>query len=120
MCLYGLSEAASARSRERAYRVRVLVLNCGSSSLKDRVVDIREETSTIILSGMVERIGGQTRLRLEYGSLSDWELQQDLRDHDQAVRWALDRCKRYAVEAVGHRVVHGGSNPVSRCISRRP
>ncbi|CAE6739842.1 putative Acetate kinase [Nitrospira defluvii] len=110
MCLYGLSEAASARSGERAYRVRVLVLNCGSSSLKFRVVDIRDETSTTMISGMVDRIGGEARLRPAHGSLSDSELQQDIRNHDQAVRWALDRCKRCDVVAVGHRVVHGGAN----------
>jgi acetate kinase len=37
--------------------MKVLVLNCGSSSLKFRVVDIRDETVTIMLSGMVDRIG---------------------------------------------------------------
>lgn len=90
--------------------MRVLVLNCGSSSLKFRVVDIRDETANTMLSGMVDRIGGQARLRLDHGSLSDLELQQDIRDHDQAVWWALDRCKRCEIEAVGHRVVHGGAN----------
>lgn len=90
--------------------MRVLVLNCGSSSLKFRVLDIRDETPNIMFSGMVDRIGGQARLRLDHGSISDSELQQDIRDHDQVVRWALDRCKPYEVEAVGHRVVHGGAN----------
>ena len=90
--------------------MRVLVLNCGSSSLKFRVVDICHETSNIMLSGIVDRIGGLARLSLDHDSMSDLELQQDIRDHDQAVRWALDRCKRCEVEAVGHRVVHGGAN----------
>ena len=90
--------------------MRVLVLNCGSSNLKFRVVDIRDETSNIMLSGIVDRIGGLARLSLDHDSMSDLELQQDIRDHDQAVRWAVDRCKRCEVEAVGHRVVHGGAN----------
>ncbi|CAE6739684.1 hypothetical protein [Nitrospira defluvii] len=88
----------------------MLVLNCGSSSLKFRVVDIRDETSTTMISGMVDRIGGEARLRPAHGSLSDAEVRSDIRNHDQAVRWVLDRCQRCAVEAVGHRVVHGGAN----------
>lgn len=100
--------------------MRVLVPSCGSSNLKFRMVDIRDETSTTMISGMVERIGGEARRRPAHGSLSDAEVRSDIRDHDQAVRWALDRCERGAVEAVGHRVVHGGSNPMSRSISTRP
>jgi acetate kinase len=88
--------------------MRVLVLNCGSSSLKFRVVDIRDEMSNVMLGGMVDRIGGLARLRLDHDSMLDLELQQDIRDHDTAVRWALEQVELSRLDAVGHRVVHGG------------
>jgi len=88
--------------------MRVLVLNCGSSSLKFRVVEIRDKALIIMTSGSVDRIGGLARLQLDHGATSDSELQQDIRDHDTAVRWAFEHVNRSQLDAVGHRVVHGG------------
>lgn len=69
---------------------RVLVFNCGSSSVKYRLFD-REAT---ISQGLIERIG-------EPGG--------DAPDHDSALRRCLDGLEIGLLSAVGHRVVHGGT-----------
>lgn len=74
----------------------VLVLNCGSSSLKHRTVEVADDGTTgrALLAGTVERIG-------EAGGPPD---------HDAAVSAVLAELAAADVrpDAVGHRVVHGG------------
>jgi acetate kinase len=71
---------------------RVLVVNAGSSSLKYEVLDA--ETAVSVVSGVVERIGVP-------GS--------PVPDHAAALAEVLDSLDRESIDAVGHRVVHGGS-----------
>lgn len=71
---------------------RVLVVNAGSSSLKYEVLDV--ETQASVLSGAVERIGVA-------GS--------GVPDHTAAIADVLDRLDAESIDAVGHRIVHGGS-----------
>jgi acetate kinase len=71
---------------------RVFVVNAGSSSLKYEVVDA--EASTSVTSGIVERVGVA-------GS--------DVADHAAALALALAEVDAATIDAVGHRVVHGGS-----------
>ncbi len=68
--------------------MRVLVINCGSSSLKYRLVDTA--TGDALLDGLVERIGAE-------------------RTHGDAVATVLAELGDTPVDAVGHRVVHGGA-----------
>lgn len=70
--------------------MRVLVLNAGSSSLKYQVIRLEDGAEQAELKGSVERIGSP-------GGVAD---------HREAVREALERAGE--VDAVGHRVVHGG------------
>jgi acetate kinase len=74
----------------------VLVLNCGSSSLKYAVVE--PDSGRLLVDGIVERIG-----------------EGEIADHDEALRAAFDALSAEGYEldelglvAVGHRVVHGG------------
>jgi acetate kinase len=71
---------------------RVLVVNAGSSSLKFEVLDA--ETAVSVVAGAVERIGVP-------GS--------GVPDHAAAIADVLDGLDRESIDAVGHRVVHGGS-----------
>lgn len=71
---------------------RVLVVNAGSSSLKYEVLDA--ETAVSVVSGLVERIGVE-------GS--------GVPDHQAALAAVLDDLDPESIDAVGHRVVHGGS-----------
>jgi acetate kinase len=70
---------------------RVFVVNSGSSSVKAKLVDTA--SGDVLMSGSVERIG-------EAGSAAD---------HAEALRSLLERLGDATVDAVGHRVVHGGS-----------
>ncbi|WP_424934631.1 acetate/propionate family kinase [Amaricoccus macauensis] len=92
-----------------------LTLNAGSSSLKFGVFEISDAPKEIA-AGLVERIGGQPRIKADFGDL-DGKIQRDLsaeeaRDHKSALDTVLDllreRITNLHAEAVGHRVVHGG------------
>ena len=77
----------------------VFVLNTGSSSVKYRIVDV--ETGKVVATGMVDRIG-------EPGS--------EARDHQSAITRILDRLAGVPIDAVGHRVVHGGDRFVTATV----
>ena len=91
----------------------ILVLNCGSSSVKYSLLDMADET--VLAAGLVERIGEAgprhiQRRRLAQGGMAT--ATQDLAAPDHAV--ALERvfaslaATGVAIAAIGHRVVHGG------------
>ncbi len=90
----------------------IMVINCGSSSLKYRLFDT--EKPAVSISGLVERIGSETPVhRLEDGEATVFEFEG--RDHRAAfasMLEALSKRKHIAsaadITAVGHRVVHGG------------
>lgn len=96
--------------------MKILVLNCGSSSVKYKLIDT--ENDTVMAEGGVEKIGlpdGFLKYKLSDGSKAIREL--GLVDHKGAVKAVLDiltdpevGCiKSYSeIGAVGHRVVHGG------------
>ncbi|RBY83597.1 acetate kinase [Geodermatophilus sp. TF02-6] len=93
---------------------RVLVVNCGSSSLKYRVVDV--DSGTSVASGLAERIG-QPAGRLTHRSPDGEQhvVERPLPDHGAAlaaVLAAFDSCGPQLTDvgltAVAHRVVHGG------------
>ena len=74
--------------------MRVLVLNAGSSSVKYQVID--GEEGTTVLGGLLENIGTGGP-----------------RDHEEALRQVVaDLGDVSGIDAVGHRVVHGGSQLV--------
>ena len=90
----------------------ILVLNCGSSSLKYQLLDMKsDEVYDLIAKGLVERIG------METGCLKHQATgKEPIEDHTVAIRSVMDALldKEYGVlatlediEAVGHRVVHG-------------
>lgn len=98
----------------------VLVLNCGSSSIKYQLVDVAE--GGVPARGLAERIGeGTGRLR-HSGPGQEIDREAPIADHDaglQAIAAAFEQTgpslSGSALAAVGHRVVHGGdrfSDPV--------
>ena len=103
--------------------MNVLVLNCGSSSLKFQLVD--SVTETRLARGVVERIGGQALCTYAPRHGEARKHAEPVRDHAGAVervmRWLVrsgDGADEDAgvidstgeVHAVGHRVVHGGES----------
>ena len=94
--------------------MNVLVINCGSSSLKYQLLDMR--TEKLLVKGLCERIGIDGVLKHE---LADKELKREvpMPDHEAAVKVVLDvlldaeyGCLQSMdeINAIGHRVVHGG------------
>ncbi len=95
--------------------MKILVLNCGSSSVKYKLIDTADDN--VLAEGGVEKIGlpdGFLKYKLDDGSKAIREL--GLVDHKGAVKAVLDiltdpelGCiKSYdEIQAVGHRIVHG-------------
>ena len=96
--------------------MNVLVINCGSSSLKFQLIDA--ESENLIAKGLCERIGieGSKLVYTPIGG-SKVVIEEHMPDHTKAVQMVLDALTNaeYGVvksldeiNAVGHRLVHGG------------
>ncbi len=90
--------------------MKVLVLNAGSSSLKFALTETEKKRHR--LRGQVERIGSpEATLRLPEGATA-----LEAPDHEVALKAILERLDLEQVEAIGHRVVHGGEITQSQVI----
>ncbi len=105
----------------------ILVLNCGSSSLKYQVLDMKSDNDySLLAKGLVERIG------MEKGDITHkptgkgkYEVSKPIANHTEGIKSVLDLLtdtkwgvlsSLNEIDAVGHRVAHGGETfPVS-CI----
>ncbi len=96
--------------------MNILVINCGSSSLKYQLID--SESEKLLAKGLAERIGIEGSV-LTHSAEGKEKLvrQEPMKDHSVAVKMVIDALtdKEYGVisslseiGAVGHRVVHGG------------
>jgi acetate kinase len=100
--------------------VKVLVLNCGSSSVKFQLVEIAAGPGgedRLLAKGLVENIGGDAILKSETQGKPAVKESGEVLEHKIAVDRVLDLLvrpetgalkDRREIEAVGHRVVHGG------------
>ena len=104
----------------------ILVLNCGSSSIKYQVIDMEAASSRVLAKGIVERIG------LPEGDLvhkpvgkERFELRRSNPDHTTGISMVLDAltdpvhgviASLDEVKAVGHRVAHGGEYFPESCL----
>jgi acetate kinase len=96
-------------------KMKILVLNCGSSSLKYQLFDMKGEE--VLAKGLVERIGiSGSRVKHTKGESSTVH-EPDIQDHAQAIKIVLELLTGpdtgvigdlSEITAVGHRVVHGG------------
>ena len=95
--------------------MKVLVINCGSSSLKYRLIDSVTEVALAV--GLCERIGIDGRLNHTPNGGEKVVIEQAMPDHEVAIRMVLDALtnENYGViknldeiDAIGHRLVHGG------------
>ena len=95
--------------------MKVLVINCGSSSLKYQLID--SETEVALAVGLCERIGIDGRLNHTPNGGEKVVIEQAMPDHEVAIRMVLDALtnENYGgiknldeIDAIGHRLVHGG------------
>ena len=95
--------------------MKILVLNCGSSSLKFQLIDMENEER--LIKGNFERIGGmKTTLKLNINGEKK-EILHIARDYNEAIAFILEVLKSPEyniinsldeISGVGHRIVHGG------------
>ncbi len=105
----------------------ILVLNCGSSSIKYQVLDMKNENDyNLLAKGLVERIG------MEEGDITHsvpghdkYKIHKKVADHTEGIKDVLGLLtdgehgvlkSLDQIEAVGHRVVHGGEYFTQSCI----
>lgn len=96
--------------------MNILVINCGSSSLKYQLIDM--DKKEVLAKGLAERIGIEGgRVKYEAAGKDEIVIEEMLDDHKAALKIVLDSLKHEEygavksldeIDAVGHRVVHGG------------
>lgn len=95
--------------------MKILVINCGSSSLKYQLID--SDTEKALATGICERIGQSGHFKYSSAGGAKVEFDKDMPDHKVAVSIVLDALVDEKngvvkaldeIEAIGHRVVHGG------------
>lgn len=97
--------------------MKVLVINCGSSSLKYQLIDMQDES--VLAKGLVERIYiDGSKIVHQVPSKDKVTIEKPMPDHETAIKLVLDCItdKEIGVisdvneiDAIGHRVVHGGA-----------
>ena len=95
--------------------MKILVLNCGSSSLKYQLINM--ETEEVLASGKYERIGEEEAFITHKVNGKKYEIKNPAYNHVDAIKFTLEQLTNpeYKVvdsldeiEAIGHRLVHGG------------
>lgn len=96
--------------------MKVLVINCGSSSLKYQLID--SETEEALAVGLCERIGIDGRLNHTPAKTGKKVvIEKDMPDHEVAIGMVIDALidpehgvigSLDEIDAIGHRLVHGG------------
>lgn len=104
----------------------ILVLNCGSSSIKYQVIDMTDASGKLLAKGLVERIGlPEGDLTHKPVGKTPFELHQPIPDHTTGIKLVLEALTDPShgviasldeVKAVGHRVAHGGEYFPASCI----
>ncbi|MCR5429804.1 MAG: acetate kinase [Eubacterium sp.] len=94
--------------------MQVLVINCGSSSLKFQLID--SETENVLAKGLCERIGIEGS-SITYKTDGKVKKEIEMPTHNEAIKAVIDMLTdseigvvsdMSQIKAVGHRVVHGG------------
>ena len=97
--------------------MKILVMNCGSSSLKYQLIDMENES--VLAKGLCERIGIEGSVLTHTPAGGDkWKCESPMPTHKEAIQMVMDAlvdkdhgviASTDEISAVGHRVVHGGT-----------
>ncbi len=103
--------------------MNILVLNCGSSSLKFQIIEtdlehIENDSDKMLAKGLIERIGSQSIITFKVEGRPAFKSAEPLRDHkaalNYAIKWITNPESQIPgikdltdIHAIGHRVVHG-------------
>ena len=103
--------------------MNVLVINCGSSSLKYQLID--SDTEAVLAKGLCERIGIDGRLVYQKAGNDKEITEASMPTHKEAIQMVLEALTNEKtgaiksleeVNAIGHRIVHGGEKFASSAI----
>jgi len=103
--------------------MNILVINCGSSSLKYQLID--SETEEWLAKGLCERIGIDGRIVYQPAGGEKEKLDSPMPDHTNAIKLVLEYLTNEKtgvlksldeIGAVGHRIVHGGEKFASSVV----
>ena len=95
--------------------MKILVVNCGSSSLKYQLID--SETEVMEAKGLCERIGIDGRLTHQVTGKDKYVVEAPMPDHTAAIELVMKAlvdpehgviASTDEIDAIGHRVLHGG------------
>ena len=95
--------------------MKILVVNCGSSSLKYQLIDM--ETEDVMAKGYLERIGIPGSFLTHRVGEEKYKIEKDIKTHAEGMELVVEQLlhKDYGVisdlseiDAIGHRIVHGG------------
>ena len=93
--------------------MNILVLNAGSSTLKFRLLGLRsaaDEQAQVLVDGMVDKWGSaQAGLKIAVGGKSATRESVAAESPGDAAEHAIRVCLPHGIDALGHRVVHGGA-----------
>ena len=94
---------------------KILVINCGSSSLKFQLYNVEGEKYEVVSKGIAERIGQDNSvIKIAYGDSPKQTINETMPTHSEAIKAVFKHLLNGAlnsmdeVSAVGHRVVQGG------------
>lgn len=104
--------------------MNILVINCGSSSLKYQLIS--SESEEVLAKGLCERIGiDGSAISHQPAGFDKITTEVPMKDHTDAVRYVIEKLTDAEVgviksldeiDAVGHRIVHGGEKFASSVI----
>ncbi|MDO5026286.1 MAG: acetate kinase [Tissierellia bacterium] len=104
--------------------MKVLVINSGSSSLKYQLLDVAEKN--LIGKGLVERIGIEGSILTQTKNGEKTKIEKPMPSHIEAVQYVFDALTHEdyglvksidEIDAIGHRIVHGGDITDSQVIT---
>jgi acetate kinase len=100
--------------------MKILVINCGSSSLRFQLLDIMriEEDEKLLVKGLIQRIGeGESSSSCTTADGRSFNFEEDVPDHKRAIEKVFDLLLKSGtlrsageIEGIGHRMVHGGEH----------
>ena len=103
--------------------MKILVVNCGSSSLKYQLIDM--ETENVLAKGYFERIGLEGSFLTHKVGGQKYKIEKNIKNHAEGMEIVIEQLlhKDYGVissldeiDAIGHRIVHGGEEFCSSTI----
>ena len=95
--------------------MKILVVNCGSSSVKYQLMDMTDES--VLAKGNYERIGMEGSFLTHKVNGGKYKYEKDAPTHEDAINFIMEQLtsKEHGViqslneiDAIGHRIVHGG------------